>query len=236
MDLFSKREKSHLIDPKHIGLSIDLNIGNENPKKSSEDAFEKLQSLLPIMVEDNVPILSVFIPQQKLFSDNFFLDAFTQYLGKLTESEFIVNNQVRVSIIGKWYELPGEPVEAIKKCLEHTENYDKFFLNFCVVYDGQQEIIDAFRIIMKKMEKEDQDESVISKSSIKEHLYTSYFIPPDMVLVTGKARKLKGFLLWDSADSYIYFTSKYFDALSKGAMHDFIVRYRNDKASVNPKP
>jgi undecaprenyl pyrophosphate synthase len=39
--------------------------------------------------------------------------------------------------------LPQHTVDAVKKILDETKDYDCYFLNFCLHYDGQEEIVDA---------------------------------------------------------------------------------------------
>ena len=48
----------------------------------------------------------------------------------------------------------------------------------------------------------------INKAMIKENLYSSYFIPPDILIKTGKKHQTFGFLLWDSRRTDIHFFDK----------------------------
>ena len=81
-----------------------------------------------------------------------------------------------------------------------------FFVNLCINYDGQEELIDSFRIIARKIKSSTLDPDSITKEEIKENVYSSYFIPPDVIIITGKRKFFGGFLLWDSIKSKIYFS------------------------------
>ena len=48
---------------------------------------------------------------------------------------------------------------------------------------------------------------MITKEVIKENLYSSYFVAPDIILVYGE-KSIRGLLLWDAAKSRIEFTNK----------------------------
>ena len=48
------------------------------------------------------------------------------------------------------------------------------------------------------------DPQSISQATIKEHLYTSNFPPPELIITTNDARTTEGFLLWDGAKSKIF--------------------------------
>ena len=56
---------------------------------------------------------------------------------------------------------------------------------------------------------------MITKEAIKENIYSSYFLPPDVVLVYGEER-LTGLLLWDSVNSRIKFAGKSFMEFDEG--------------------
>ena len=112
--------------------------------------------------------------------------------------------------MGKWYDIPGRAVDSIKSAIEETKDYDEFFLNFCVNYDGQEEIVDACKLVCRQVKAGKLEVESITKELIKENLYSSYYLPPDLIIKSGKKRSTCGFLLWDSAYSEIYFMDKYF--------------------------
>jgi undecaprenyl diphosphate synthase len=51
------------------------------------------------------------------------------------------------------------------------------------------------------------DPDSISSELIKESLYTSYFLAPDLVIINGE-KALNSLMLWDISESRIYFTGK----------------------------
>ena len=62
------------------------------------------------------------------------------------------------------------------------------------------------RLIARRITAGKMEVDGITKESIKENLYSSYFTPPDMIIECS--RKYSGLLLWDSRKSLIYFTHK----------------------------
>lgn len=151
-------------------------------------------------------------------------ESLTEFFNKLANEEIIHNKKVKISVLGKWYGLPGMVVESIKSAIDKTKDYDSFFLNFCVNYDGQEEIIDAFKLITRGVEggnineylvSKNINESLISKNLIKENVYSSYFIPPDIIIETGTDHKYSGVLLWDSVNAKIFFIEKLFPDIDK---------------------
>lgn len=151
-------------------------------------------------------------------------ESLTEFFNKLANEEVIHTKKIKISVLGKWYSLPGMVVESIKSAIDKTKDYDSFFLNFCVNYDGQEEIIDAFKLITRGVEggnineylvSKNINESLIIKNLIKENVYSSYFIPPDIIIETGTDHKYSGVLLWDSVNAKIFFIEKLFPDVDK---------------------
>lgn len=204
------------MEPKHIAISMHKDVATwaETNKKELREVYDSksdiINSLIRAQVELNIPILTVFLlsTKQDFSKIDVVLDTLTDQFEELAKNEEIHNNKIKISVFGKWYNLPSRLVEAIKGVMDETKGYDRFFLNFCVHYHGQEELIDAVKLITKRIVGEKLDSDSITGENIKEDLYTSYFLAPDLMVINGN-KKLDGFLLWDAADATIYFTGKH---------------------------
>ena len=126
--------------------------------------------------------------------------------------EFINANQIKMSFFGKWYDLMPDLVDVMKKFQSDTKDYDKFFVNFCINYDGQEEIVDACKLVARLVKADKLDPDSITKQEIKDNIYSS-FLPPD--LIVSFTDKTEGLLLWDSANSKLVFPRKPFEEFTK---------------------
>lgn len=198
------------MDQKHI--AVHMTIEGEEFQKH----FELVRELVTEQVKSDLPILSFGIPRD-LPSDKLL-----EFLKFFLNKGFFEKNKVKVSFIGKWYDLPSDVVEETKALIDKTKDYGDYFLNFVINYDGQQEIADACKIICKRYAADKIDLDAIDKSMIKENLYTSYFLAPDIIVKTGKEKKLDGFFLWDSFYSKIHFTGKPFLEFSVKEFKDIL--------------
>ena len=203
--------------PKHIAISLD--DVSEWCRKSDvpiKDAcaryFWLLGDLLKTQVKLNIPILSIYLLPENAEKTDYYL-AFLEFMGEffneLQNKPFISEQKIKISVFGKWYNLPGKVVESLKKAIEETKEYDSFFANFCINYDGKEEIVDACKLVSKQVQLGKLDPGMITREIIKENIYSSYFLPPDLILIYGE-RNLSGLLLWDSANSRIEFADKSF--------------------------
>ena len=203
--------------PKHVAISLDnvFDWCRKNNKIINEQCsiyFGLLKKLLDLQIKLNIPIFTVYLlPDAERPADDYFLfsDCLANFFNDLLIMPMISEQKIKISIFGKWYNLPGKAIESLKKIIEETKDYDNFFVNFCINYDGQEEIVDACKLIAKQVELGKIDPEMITKETIKENIYSSYFLAPDVIFIYGE-RKFTGLLLWDSANSRIVFAEKSF--------------------------
>lgn len=204
--------------PKHIAISLDdvSDYCRKHNISASEGCiryFKLLKELLKTQIKLNIPIFTIYLLPENAekSSDDYiiFCDYMAEFFNDLSDNPIIQEHKIKISIFGKWYKLPGKAVESLKNMIEATKEYDNFFVNFCINYDGQEEIVDACKLIAKQVELGKLNPEMITKDAIKENIYSSYLLPPDIILIYGE-RKLTGLLLWDSVNSNVIFMEKSF--------------------------
>jgi len=239
LNLFNIKEKIAIDSkklPKHVALTTDGNFLYAEKNKIDFDEVCRTKSVniknvIKVATKLGVPIVTFNILSERLTESEHFsviMDSLVDFFKNIKDWEYLHENQIKLSVMGKWYDLPGRLVDAIKEAVESTKDYDKFFVNFCVNYSGQEEIIDACRIILRQIQAGKLDSESISPQTIKDNLYTSYFIPPDLIIRTGKNKTLRGFLLWDSQNAKIHFAGKYWPEFSKTEFLRAIEDYQKD--------
>lgn len=182
--------------PSHIAIDF------EQSKIKKEVMADTLLKTIKNCFELNIPLLTI-----NLLTTNYQetdVENILEFFKTIKTWEWIDNLQIRVSVMGKWYELPGRVVEEIKNILDKTHAYDMFFLNLCVNYDGQEEIVDSVKIITTQATLGKIDPQKIDKTTIKENIYTSAFLPPELIINFTAQRKKTNFLLWDSTGAIHY--------------------------------
>ncbi len=221
-DILKAREKIHIMKadmPRHIAITME-----EEPKAmynmNLEEVYNKrnnlIKDIMNTQIKLNIPIITIFllsVSAKNSENFSFLMDDMAKFFNKLIEDKKIYKEQVKVSVLGKWYDLPERVVNPVKEIIESTKDYDKFFLNFCVNYDGHEEIADACRLIARQIKSEKIDPESINNQLIKENIYSSYFISPDLII--ENKNKFSGLLLWDSKNSMIFFTDKQWPDFTK---------------------
>ena len=221
--------------PRHIAITTDgVEKWALKNNVSFEDAYKRdfliIKSTVKLMVKLKIPVLSFYILEKSIDreSEHYpkLLDAIVDMFNELSESVIIHENKIKISVLGKWYNLPGRVVDSIKKAISETRGYDSFFVNFCINYDGQEEIVDAIKLIGMQIKSGRIDPELIDKDIIKENIYSSYFLPPDLMIKNGSRKETSGFLLWDSVNAKIYFTNKLWPDFDRTEFMDAIKDYQ----------
>ncbi|MFH0869803.1 MAG: undecaprenyl diphosphate synthase family protein [archaeon] len=192
-------------NPIHIAInSCGVKSWAEEHKKDLAEAIKQHISLLNEVIDYQLKyenrVLSIGLSD----TDLEIIPAMKDFFRKLINDERIHKNQMRVFIIGQWFEMDMELTELFKDIMEKTKNYDNFFLNFCIRYDGQEEILGAIRLMIRKIMASKMKEEDITPALIKENLYSSYFPPPQLIIETSCT--YSGLLLWDAKGAIIYST------------------------------
>ncbi len=160
----------------------------------------------------------------------FLLKLFRDYFKKMAESEEIHKNKVKINVLGRWDKMfPAIVKREIFRVINVTKSYDRHFLNFCLAYDGRDEMLEAIKKICLLVKK--QGNSIIKEETVKKNLFTKDLPPVDFLIRTGGEPHLSaGFMMWDIANAQLYFSKKFFPAFGpkdfEKAIKDFQKRER----------
>ena len=149
------------------------------------------------------------------------LDAVDAVVKEATVKE----EKVNFNVIGRIYLLPEDVRTKINELIEFTKENDQNFINLCIMYDGQEEIVDAVKEIIKNGVKIED----INRDVIKSHLYTRDFPEVDYIIRTGMddGARISGFLLWDASYAEFKFRTDLWPDYTKEMVLEDIQDYAN---------
>ena len=154
------------------------------------------------------------------------LRIYTNYFSKLCESPDIHKDEARIDFIGHWEEQFPSPLKKILyKCIESTKTYKQYFLHFFLAYSGDDEM----KLAIRKMAAQyGSNPEAIDDEVIKRNLMTHDVPPVDLLIRTGGEPHLSaGFMMWDIANSQLYFSEKYYPDFDETEFEKAIEDYRN---------
>lgn len=118
----------------------------------------------------------------------------------------LIEENVRVEMIGYMDMLPEHTKRAVGKAMEDTKENTGLVLNFALNYGSRAEIIDGVKRVM-----DDVKNGKISESELTEEVFSSYLMTkdlndPDLLIRTSGEIRLSNFMLWQLAYTEFWFT------------------------------
>lgn len=146
---------------------------------------------------------------------------FASYIKELME------NNVRIMIIGDRDKIPTETMKVIDDAIETTKNNTGLILNFAFNYGSRDEIVKAckqYAIDYKENKVNDLDEETFSK-----YLYTKDLPEVDLLIRTGSQMRLSNFLLYQLAYSEFVVIDTLWPDFNNDVLDKCIEEYKSRK-------
>ena len=217
--------------PKHVAIIMDGN-GRWAKKRlmprsmGHKQGVSRMVSLLEHAYEIGIDYVTVYAlstenlkrPKEEL--DGLFELIRTRFAESL---ERICQKGVRLKIIGDISLLPEDIQIILRESEKKTENFVGKGVNVALAYGSRAELVQAVNRAVEKGEK-------VTEESLSKLLYTGGQPDPDLIIRTGKEKRLSNFLLYQAAYAELYFSDKMFPEFTEKdfdkAMEEFSNRTR----------
>jgi undecaprenyl diphosphate synthase len=147
-----------------------------------------------------------------------------EYLRK--ELENIHRNNIRFQTIGRTNELDETVQFELRSATRKTANNTGMVLNVALNYGGRIELVDAFRKLMERCEREGRAPESVCEADISRHLYTADLPDPDLLIRSSGEMRVSNFLLWQIAYAEIYVTDTLWPDFRRPDVFAAIVDYQ----------
>lgn len=141
-----------------------------------------------------------------------FREYFYQSVTRLRASE------IRLKVIGNIALLPQDLQTLIRSGEEETSVCDKGTLILAIAYGARQDILQAVNQAVQAGRQLSMEEFALKLS-------TGAYPPPDLLIRTGKEKRLSNFLLYEAAYAELYFSDKMFPSFTKADMERALTSY-----------
>jgi undecaprenyl diphosphate synthase len=138
-------------------------------------------------------------------------DEVTMLMRLLEESIYrelpdLMEHHVRLRVIGR---TTGVPL-PVRRGLEHVarETRDNAGLTLVVAfnYGGRDELLDAFRVLARRVQAGELAPDAVSETDVSRALYTEGVPDPDLLIRTSGEMRVSNFLLWQIAYTELWMT------------------------------
>jgi len=219
----SKKEReiySHLDArrlPRHVAIIMDGNGRWANRRHlprfvGHRSGVQTVRGVVETAARIGLPYLTLYAfsaenwkkrPQGEV---DFLMQLLRQYLKQ--EVPRLNRNNVRLTYIGRIWELPENVQERLKWAQEATAANTGMVLSLALNYGARTEIVDAFRSIINAARNNGGvDHLEVNEELVSRHMYGS-MPDPDLVIRTSGELRVSNFLLWQIAYAEIYVTEK----------------------------
>ena len=119
----------------------------------------------------------------------------------------ICERGVRLRVIGDLSLLPTDVQQILRDSEAETAAYEGKGVNIALAYGARSEIVRAAKEALAAGE-------ALTEESLSQYLYTAGQPDPDLIIRTGKEKRLSNFLLYQGAYAELYFSDKMFPEFS----------------------
>lgn len=211
--------------PHHIGLIVDGNrrfARNKGlkPNFGHNLGSQRLEEFLKWCWKLDIKIVTLFGFSTENYNRgdeevSYLMELILQKLKDFQKDPMIMDEGVRVKVIGRREDLSDVMNQEIENIEKLTSSNDRLLLNIAISYGGRAEIIDAVKKVAEQVQSGALEADDINEELFSKYLYTEGIPDPDLIIRTSGEERLSGFLVWQSAYSELYFTEVYWPAFRK---------------------
>ena len=148
----------------------------------------------------------------------------------IQERETMMENNIRLQIIGQRDRIPPQVQHEMDRSLEMTANNTGTCLCLAINYGGRAEIVDAVRKIGRQLLDGNIDVEQIDEQLVSDHLYTAGMTDPDLLIRTASEMRISNYLLWQISYAEMWVTETMWPEFGVNEFHrairDFSQRNR----------
>ena len=218
--------------PKHIAIIMDGNgrWATEKGKKRSEGHKQgavALENIALYAKQLGIKVLSVYAFSTDNFKRSkeevdYLMDLLIYYFNNKLDR--VIKDGIKIVFSGRKENLRPDVILAINNIIDKTKDKQECILNICLNYGDQEEIVDATLKIHQDLNNKKIKEEDITRESYYKYLYQE--LPPiDVLIRTGKEKRLSNFMLYQASYAELYFLDVYFPDFNNQDLLEVIQDY-----------
>lgn len=237
MDLKNKNIKNLDYDniPKHVGIIMDGN-GRWAKKRNlprtmgHKAGSERVIEIVEAAHDLGIKSLSLFAfstenwkrPQGEISK---LMELLVFYLR--TQIKKLNENNIKLNILGDYSLVAPSIKKEIELGLSLTEANDKMILNIAFNYGGQDEIINATKLIGEKIKMGEIQPEDVNKKLFEEFLYTKGQPELDLLIRPSGELRISNFMLYQMAYSELWFSDCLWPDFTTEVFVNAIIDFQN---------
>ena len=143
----------------------------------------------------------------------------------------LIDNNVRVEVLGDWSTIPEEARKSLEKTLKDTKKNTGLQFNIALNYGARDEIRRSVADIAAKAKAGELDPEDVTEDLISEGLWTgknhAYSPDPELIIRTSGEERLSNFMLWQGAYSEFVFSDVLWPDFTPAEYEKCIAEYQS---------
>lgn len=143
------------------------------------------------------------------------------------EIEMLIQENIKVKIIGNKSLLSPDLLELINQCEEKTKDNKRLCLQIALSYGSRDEIVNAQKMLLLDISSGKINIDSLDDNLFSRYLYTNGIPDPDLLIRTSGEYRISNFLLWQLAYTELYFTKTLWPDFNATYLNRAINNYYN---------
>lgn len=139
----------------------------------------------------------------------------------------ILENNIIFRVIGDYSKLPSSIVKLLDNSIDKSKNNSGMVLNIALNYGGRAEIISSIKNLYDDISQGKFLIEDLNEESFKDYLFTKENSDVDLMIRTGKEKRISNFLIYQLAYSEFYFTDVLWPEFYSDDLYDAIYDFQN---------
>ncbi len=232
MDALAKIDKSRL--PSHIAIIMDGN--GRWAKEQGEDRLfghlhgvESVRNIVEGAAEIGINYLTLYAfstenwdrPEQEVSG---LMEILVDTIRK--EVPTLNKNNIKLHVIGDIEMLPLSARQELQEALAETKSNTGLQLIMALSYSSRWELVTAIKRIAQEVQDGKIAPADITQDTLQNHLATSSFPDPELMIRTSGEYRISNFLLYQLAYAELYFTETRWPDFRKANLYDAIFNFQ----------
>ena len=135
-------------------------------------------------------------------------------------------NNIKLHVIGDMGMLPAYAQQELNEALQETARNTGLNLIMALSYSSRWELVTAVKQIAREVSEGRLTPDNITQQTLHDHLSTSHFPDPELMIRTSGEYRISNFLLYQLAYSELYFTDTRWPDFRKENLYAAIIDYQ----------
>jgi undecaprenyl diphosphate synthase len=143
------------------------------------------------------------------------------------ETENLMKNNVRLSVIGDVAKLPEDVRIKLSGCMDRLQHNTGLTVVLAISYSSKWEILEAVKKVAADVTAGKFNPDDINNQLFEQYLSTSGLPDPELLIRTSGEYRISNFLLWQIAYSELFFTDVLWPDFRKEDLFKAILNFQN---------